>query len=247
MIKNQDSSLRPRKGRQCHDFITRCVWSGDSCPLPLFALPLHHDVSPRLEVPTQNSKFHTNETSPFLEGIWTTRFQTSYLSFPLGFCVTYLGSLCWFCRLREALHSSRTTSWLSWKLCIPLANIGFPPRLSSLSAPTVIIRIPPAPCEILGRWWSPISLHLVNKLYQQILNEWEFGRRGITWRSTLGPSILLAMRRAICPSEMSNQTHCCQDCMFCIGCRRIIKHRWGNGYCSTHIYTPSLGSTTLER
>lgn len=67
------------------------AFSIDSCLLPLFTLPLHHAVGPRLEVLTQSTKFHTYETSPFLEGIWATWFQASHLSFPLGSCVTYLG------------------------------------------------------------------------------------------------------------------------------------------------------------
>lgn len=145
------------------------------------------------------------------------------------------GSLCWHCRLRRFYTLREPLLASVWNYASLQQMLATLPGLSSLNAIIVIIKIPPAPCKILGRWWSLINTRWVNKLYQQILNEWELGRREITLRSSLIPRTLLAMRRVICPSETSDplpgQYVLCRLQEGTIPW--TIKVRWGNNY--THI------------
>lgn len=191
------------------EYLLRCLlcwWLPSYCPL--FALTSYCWL--RFKVLRQSFKYHTSAshwqdlTRFFLKGIWEMWFQAFHLSFPLSSCVTYSGKSSLTLKAERGFTLLENHFLAQSEITHRFSKSWLPSWLSSLNAPTRIINIPSASCKILGRWWSSINIHWVNKLYQQILNEREPRRRIITLRSTLGPRILLVMRRVICPCEMSD-------------------------------------------
>lgn len=162
--------------------------------------------------------------------------QALHLSFLLCFCVTYSWKSLLTLQSGGGFTLLEDCVLAQFGIMHPFGEYWLPSQ--GLSAPTIIIKIPPASGKILGIWCSLINKDWVNKWAQQILNEWELGRGEIALRSTSHPRILLALRRVICPSKMSNPLLFPARYVLCRlqdgAIPWIIKHRWGNGCCSTH-------------
>lgn len=162
--------------------------------------------------------------------------QALHLSFLLCFYVTYSGKSLLTLQSGGGFTLLENYFLVQFGIMHPFGECWLSSQ--GLSAPTIIIKIPPASRKILGMWCSLINVHWVNKWAQQILNEWELGRGEIALRSTSHPRILLALRRVICPSKMSSPLLFPARYVLCRlqdgTIPWIIKHRWGNGCCCTH-------------